>query len=461
VLVHQGKINVDEDVRKYLPELPDYGNVIQIKHLMTHTSGIRNYNVLLDLQGFDYDHTGYTNEDMEQLIFRQQGVNHAPGAKMLYSNSNYVLLALIVKRVSGKPIADFAKEELFEPLGLENTFFRSSIFEIVNNPASTYYFRNDEMIEHRSLTLCVGAGGMLSTVFDLLQWSTIYFDDQHPMAWLGSFLVAQDSLNDGTELNYGRGVFIDEYQGLTTIRHGGRGMGLKTHLLTVPELKLSIVVLVNTERLDAFETIYRILDQFITPVEKDALETEESNVVAKNPAEFIGDYQELNSDMGMKIFVENDTVKAKSSMGRFAVPLAKVSANVYQRWDNPSVRHTFYDDLEWDMTVDFGGANFYFEKVKLVDPATVNIAEFEGNFYSRELGVTYGAVVEGGMLTMLVPNSAPIRLSPTRKDEFGSGRRTRYTFFRNTNGEIAGLQVASEGTVKDIKFTLVQESESL
>ena len=100
-LVQNGKLDVNDDVRKYIPELPSYGATIKIKHLLNHTSGLRNHNVLLNLKGFDYEHMGYTNESIQELIFSQNGINNLPGEKMLYANSNYVLLALIIERVSG------------------------------------------------------------------------------------------------------------------------------------------------------------------------------------------------------------------------------------------------------------------------------------------------------------------------------------------------------------------------
>jgi CubicO group peptidase (beta-lactamase class C family) len=116
ILENQGKLSVNDDIRKYIPELTFYEDTIRIKHLLNHTSGIRNHNVLLDLMGFDFEHRGYTNQMIEQLMFRQKGVNNRPGEKMLYSNTNYVLLALLVKRVSGVPIHEFAQQELFAPL---------------------------------------------------------------------------------------------------------------------------------------------------------------------------------------------------------------------------------------------------------------------------------------------------------------------------------------------------------
>ena len=174
ILAHKNALNVNDDVRKYIPELPDYGYTIRIKHLLNHTSGLRNHNVLLNLQGFDYDHMGYTNSSIEKLIFSQKGINNIPGAKMLYTNSNYVLLALIIERISGKKIGVFAEEELFAPLGMKHTFYKSSLEQIIKNRAYSYYLDNGVYKQPKSLTHCIGAGGVGSTINDMAKWSQLF-----------------------------------------------------------------------------------------------------------------------------------------------------------------------------------------------------------------------------------------------------------------------------------------------
>ncbi len=459
VLERKGLLNVRDNVRKYIPELPDYGSEIQIRHLLNHTSGLRNHNVLLDLIGFDYTHQGYTNESIESLIFRQQNVNNIPGEKMLYGNSNYVLLALIIERVSGKPIEQFAEEELFQPLGLANTSYRKSLFEVVKNPVDTYFKENGAYQQYTSTNFCIGAGGVLTTVSNLLAWSKIYWQNDHPMQWLATFLSTQDTLNDGTLLNYGRGVFLDDYINIKTIRHGGRGWASRTILLVVPEEKISVVAFANSAETNVSGIAYNILDILFPENSAPEKKSQPIEYEAGNFSSIVGNYQEMNSDLLMKIFLENDTLKAKASMGRFAVPLQKVEKNVFQRIDNASVRHTFLTDKskEWDMNVDFGGATFYFESVDLADPTSVDTEEFVGSYHSEELDVTYHFVENDDRLVLNYPNNSNITLQPRREDEFGSNRRTRYTFERNVKGKVNKLYVAAEGTVRNIEFLRVTD----
>ncbi|MEM9340833.1 MAG: serine hydrolase domain-containing protein [Bacteroidota bacterium] len=461
LLVKAEKLSVNDDVRKYIPELPDYGESIKIKHLLNHTSGLRNHNVLLDLKGFDYAYSGYTNQSIESLIFKQYALNHVPGEKMLYSNSNYVLLALIVQRVAKKGLADFAEEELFQPLGLSDTFFESSLSSVVKNPAYAYYKSNGTYQQHHSSNLCTGAGGVVTTITDLLEWSKIYWQGDHPKSWLSGFLTTQDTLNNGSISNYGRGVFLDDYIHLPTIRHGGRGHGLRTIMLVAPEEHLAVVAFANSSQVNVSGIAYQVLDWLFPENNKPKHEASLFKHKKKCLNQIVGDYQEMNSDMGMKIFLENDTLKSLSSMGRHVIPLLGIQKNTFQRISSANVRHTFFDDKNqpWDMTVDFGGATFYFEKVSLADPATVAIDEYLGNYYSQELDVLYRFTTKDNVLVLDYPNNHDVMLRPRRTDEFGSGRRTRYTFYRNDEGEICNLHVAAEGTVKDVAFVRVSDAD--
>ncbi|MEO1654567.1 MAG: DUF3471 domain-containing protein, partial [Bacteroidota bacterium] len=173
---------------------------------------------------------------------------------------------------------------------------------------------------------------------------------------------------------------------------------------------------------------------------------------------FTGQYQELNSDMRMKIYEENDTLKALSSFGRMAVPLIPNDSNVYQRFDNPSVRHTFYteESSEIAMEVDFGGAIFYFERITLNPQPNQNLDDYTGRYYSAELDVTYSLTRQNEQLVLDYPNHPGIILKEGPVDVFGANRRTKYTFQRTENGRVDRFLVAAEGTVKDILFERIE-----
>lgn len=455
VLQNRGKLSIEDDARKYIPELPFYGDTIRVKHLLNHTSGIRNHNVLLDLKGFDYNHHGFTNESIEQLIFRQAGINNLPGEKMLYSNTNYVLLALIVKRVSGKSLDQFAKEEIFSPLEMHDTFYMSDLSEVIRNSAHNYYQAGGDYKTKRSLTLCIGAGGMRSSMQDMLKWAQVLLDRQHPYHYLAEFITDLDTLNNGRVMKHGRGMFVSPYKGYTTWNHSGRDIGMRSQLIVVPDLELGVVVFTNSEYINAVDLSYQVLDLVMPAEVSKAPDTNRpyshTEIELKN---FSGQFQELNSDMRMNMFVQNDTLMALSSFGRDPVPLRSATENSFTRLDNYSVVHSFPSDQSAgvDMMVDFGGAIFYFERIVLSSRPDESLNEFTGTYYSEELEVSYELSVTDSSLVLNYPNNANIILKEGVEDVFGSNRRTKYSFERDVHGQITSFTVASEGTVKDILF---------
>ncbi len=454
VLEAQGKLSVNDDIRKYIPELAFYGDTIRIKHLLNHTSGIRNHNVLLDLIGFDLEHQGYTNEMIQELMFRQKGVNNRPGAKMLYSNTNYVLLALLVERISGLQLYEFARNELFSPLGMKQSFYRNDLREIIKNRAYPYYKEEGVYKYPRSLTLCVGAGGMLSTIYDFSLWSQVFLNPQHRFSYLKDFITFQDTLNNGERMPHARGMFVSPYKGYTTYNHSGRDVGMRSQFICVPDLNLGIIVSTNTEHINAVDISYQILDLYIDKPEVKENENVKNTYEVQKLEKFVGTFQELNSDLKMNVFIENDTLKAVSSFGSEAVPLVSKGINTFCRTDNSSVTYTFplSKSSEADLLVDFGGAIFYFERIQLTKNPNNNLPQYTGSYFSEELDVTYHLTVSDHQLVLSYPNNENIVLREGQENVFGANRRTKYSFVKNEKGEVTSFKVAAEGTVKDILF---------
>ncbi len=458
VLEQRGDLNLNEDIRKYIPELYFSGDTIRVRHLLNHTSGIRNHNVLLDLMGFDYQHCGYSNRSIEELMFRQQGFNNKPGDRMLYSNTNYVMLALLVKRISGMEIHEFAKKELFEPLGMYDTFFKSDLHQVIKNRAANYYLAKETYKEPKSLTLCVGAGGMLSTVKDLSKWMIFLMDKGHPDAYISTFITKVDTLNNGSLMSNARGVFLSPYKNYRTVNHSGRDWGLRSQMIVLPELSLGLFVFTNSEHINVVESSYKIIDLFIQGAEEMNEPMAVSSQVMEDVSQYIGDYQELNSDLRMHISSRRDTLFAQSGLGKIQVPLASYAKGEFHRFDNPSVKYMFnpMNVEDADLLIDFGGAMFYFESVDLVENSNENLKEFEGRYYSEELSVAYELSEIENKLILNYPNNEGLVLTEGQEDVFGSNRRTRYSFKRDQDHQVVSFTVASEGTVKNILFERVE-----
>lgn len=454
VLEKQGKLSINDDVRKYIPELATYSDTIRIKHLLNHTSGIRNHNVLLDLKGFDFIHRGYTNKMIQELMFKQKGVNNEPGEKMLYSNTNYVLLALIVERVSGMSIHEFSKQQLFAPLNMDNTFYESDLEDIVENRAYSYYKKGQQYHQPRSLNLCVGAGGMKSTVKDLAKWSDVFLNSRHEFSYLKDFITELDTLNNGELMKHARGMFVSPYKGYRSFNHSGRELGMRSQFICIPGENLAVIVFSNSEDINAVNVSYQILDLFLDGKDPEPKHDNRSVSPLSQNKDIQGTYQELNSDLRMEVYAENDTLKAISSFGSNATPLISQGINTYSRIDNPSIVYTFSPEQRpnVDLYVDFGGALFYFERVDLDPNPDQGLEEYAGNYYSNELDVQYSFSVEDDTLVLNYPNNEGLLLKEGVKDTFGANRRTKYSFHRNEEGTVISFEVASEGTVKEIMF---------
>jgi hypothetical protein len=268
-------------------------------------------------------------------------------------------------------------------------------------------------------------------------------------------------LNDGQSSNYGRGVFVTDYKGYTAVHHSGMDLGVRAQMITLPEENISVILLANLENINVVNLSYQVLDLFIkpkSPVEKKTIRYTHNNEEIR---QLTGDYQEQNSDLTIHILLENDTLKARNSASRVAVPLVQREKYLFERINNANVTYTFSTQKykKWDMAVDFTGAVFYFEKVKLVNPSSVLVDDYIGQYYAEELEVTYSLFVEANQLFVSFPHNNRIKLYPGQKDEFGSGNRTRYLFKRDHKDEITGFAIASEGTVKDILFKKLIKSK--
>ncbi|WP_020529397.1 serine hydrolase domain-containing protein [Flexithrix dorotheae] len=453
-LLDSGKISLDDDVRKYLPELPFYGDTIKIRHMLNHTSGLRNYASILELAGVDYTQQKFSNQSVFELTCRQKGLNNIPGEKVLYGNTPYNLLTIIIERITNQSFGEYAKSHLFKPLGMKNTHFRITNTAIVKNRATGYKKEGEAgFIQINRIETCFGAGSLWSSVDDLLIWSSYFINPTPDTKDLMEFLLHQDQLLSGELSSYSRGVMVDEYKNVETVHHGGYTAGYRSQLMSVPELELSIVILTNSQSIDPGSLSYQVLDLFLEnfaasqKVEKPYIHS------LKELAKFEGDYQEINSSLKMNISLQGDTLKSKSSLGRSYISLVSKNKNTLHRLDAESVKYIFNpEDQSCDLVVYFGATPFYFERITLVDPGQINLKEFCGSFYSAELEVTYQVSLEDNQLQLSYPKNEGIPLVPGPKDEFGNGYRTNYEFVRNQNNEIIKLLVASEGTVKDIEF---------
>jgi CubicO group peptidase (beta-lactamase class C family) len=256
----EGKLSIDDDVRKWLPELPDYGTRLDVGHLLHHTSGLRDYNTLFDIAGRRNDEA-FDNQIVLGIIARQRALNFPPGEQYLYSNSGYVLLSHIVERATGTPLAAYAKTRIFEPLGMRDTQFYDDVTRVVKNRAFAYErtaaggVRDNTPHSQRT-----GAGGVLTTVRDLLAWDNNFYEPKVGTKALIAAMQQPGALKSGKPLTYAYGLQIDKYRGLPIVEHGGSLGGYRAHLIRFPVERTSVACLCNFGTSDPGGRARRVAD---------------------------------------------------------------------------------------------------------------------------------------------------------------------------------------------------------
>jgi CubicO group peptidase (beta-lactamase class C family) len=321
LLEKQGKLSVNDDIRSYLPELPDYGQKITILHLLNHTSGLRDYLTLMELAGINTDSVT-TDEDALQIIARQKALNFAPGSDWLYSNTGFFLLSVIVKRASGKTLREFASDNIFTPLEMTHTQYRDDHTSLIENRAMAY----DPKEKAGGYNLDVsyfeqtGDGAVHTSVEDLQKWDENFYAGQ-----IGGkeFLVEiqeHGKLNSGKVLDYAKGLFVEDYRGLHTVRHGGAWGGYRAELLRFPEQHFSVACLCNLGNANPEGRAERVADVYLGTLMKPreakketekGPETEKKSVAltAEQLTAYAGDYWSAELGVAYRLGIEGSNLK--------------------------------------------------------------------------------------------------------------------------------------------------------
>jgi CubicO group peptidase (beta-lactamase class C family) len=298
LLEKQGKLSINDDVRKYIPELPSYGQKITILNLLNHTSGLRDYLTLMELAGINIDSVT-TDADALALINRQKALNFAPGSEWLYSNTGFFLLSVIVQRASGKTLREFAAENIFAPLEMTHTQYRDNHAALITNRAMAYAERDDKSGYTLDLSYFeqTGDGAVHTSVEDLLKWDENFYSPRvGGKEFLGE-IQERGKLNDGKVLDYAKGLFRGDYRGLQTVSHGGAWGGYRAELMRFPDQHFSVACLCNvgnagpTRRARQVADIY--LGSLMKPKENKAKEKED-----KEKAEIAVDTDRLRDYSG-------------------------------------------------------------------------------------------------------------------------------------------------------------------
>ena len=462
LLEKEGKLSLDDDIRKWIPEMPVYKRPVTIRQLVHHTGGVRDYLTLMDLRGTDFDGVT-TDKDALDLIVRQKETNFEPGSEHLYSNSGYFLLSEIVKRETGKSLSKFAEANIFTPLGMSQTHFHDDHTMIVPNRATGYSPGEESGFEiAMSGFEQTGDGAVMTTVEDLLLWDRNFYSPKVGDADLIAQLQRPGKLNDGKQLTYASGLTTGMHNGMKTVRHGGSWAGYRADLLRFPERHTSVAVLCNLATSNPSALADKVADIVIGSAQlarsttslKPTDSKKRKNAVKLSPsqlARFTGRFRNSETGDVLEISVKNQKLSVSVAPALDIVP---VSLNRFEvLGTGVPVRIAFEPAtnggaLTMRMAVGTQKASTYvaFTPVAVTEAGLV---EYSGRYYSEELDATYSIVADSGAL-LLRHTGADRRLQPTIVDNFSANQLSLH-FMRGGDNRITGVSI-NAGRVRNIRF---------
>lgn len=448
-LLHiRGRLNLDDDIRKYLPELKDFGTTITIRQLFSHTSGLRDQWALLGLQGMGPGQAVHTLSWILDLASHQEDLNFTPGSHHLYSNMGYVLAAIIMERVLGEPFARFSEREFFVPLGMTRTQWRDDYRRVVPDRATAYSREDNAWVQDMPFTMVHGNGGLLSTVDDMLRWNEALTKGTIPGgAELVRLLETPPTLTDGTTIRYALGLSVDDFRGARMVSHGGATAGYRTYLARWPDRQLSIAVLCNAAQANPTAYTTQIASRLLNvPAGREA----PSAPVAISRAELeplVGVYRDSTNDQIVRVTMSGDQLTAAPGG-----PLVHLGNRRF--WSaNAGELQFIAAGSTWKLERPQDGWG-HFSRDEA--PGTVRSSDYVGRYRSPELEVTYEVVTDSaGALTLKVRRAGNLPLRPVYRDGFtaGGGRTIRFT--RDRRGNVTGFKVFA-GRALGVRFNRVE-----
>ena len=464
LLEKQGKLSLDDDIRKYIPEVPDFGTTITLRHLASHTSGLRDQWNLLSMAGWRMDDV-ITKEHVLKLVSKQKELNFKPGDEYAYCNTGFTLLAEVVSRISDMSFAEFTEANIFKPLKMSNTLFYDDHEKIVKNRAYSYNSSSDGYKKSVLNFSIVGATSLFTTVEDLCLWSMNFSELKVGDLAIVNKMNTHAILNNGKTFGGALGQFVGKYKGLNEIQHGGADAGYRSYLTRFPDENISVVVFSNSAEFNSGRMAHKVVDIYLkNKIEKEPKKGETKN---ENTSEdlaidqvtrstYVGGF-ELQPGFIITVTEENGVLWAQAT-GQGVLALVALSTTEFEV-KGIDAKIEFIPNEGKNIKfikLHQGGQIMEAPRVKEFDKTTVNLSDFSGDFYSEELTTTYNFTVSSDSLVATHSRLSDFNLNPIKKDVF-KGEAWFFgqvEFIRDENNMITGCKV-SNGRVRNLYFEKV------
>jgi CubicO group peptidase (beta-lactamase class C family) len=448
----QGFLSLDDDIRKYIPELPDYGHAITLRQMLHHTSGFRDFLDLIYLSGRDALDFNSPHEILG-LIGRQKGLNNTPGDEFIYSNTNYFLLGVVIQRVTKMSLADFAAQKIFQPLGMSHTLFYDDHTLVVPGRVSAYDpGDHDNFLADWSTTYAiVGGGGLLSTVDDLFLWDRNFYANALGKRTLTKELQTRGVLNDGKQISYAMGLDMGNYRGLPIVEHDGALFGYRTSLLRFPEQRFTVICLCNVSNAVPANLTRMVADLYLADYLKPGASAlhPADNANLPDPAIFAGKYLDPRAHMIYAFTAANSNLMAWGGV------LRRISAEQFYDLESNVITFEKVNGAMKARLVIEGETYFAGTRVEEPHLTATELAVYAGRFHSKELDATYDFSVEQGPLMLRIGNN-PMTLNAIAPDQFEVNDLGAIVVFdRNDRKTVRGLKLFSQ-SARGIEFERVQ-----
>ena len=446
LLEKQGRISLDDPMRKYLPELPDYGGPLTIRHILSHLSGLREWRLIATLSGQAEGTHVLNNQDLLRFASKQRALNFDPGTAYSYTNTGFNIATILVERVSGKSFEDFTREHIFEPLGMTHTRWRSDFRAIVLGRALSYERSGDGWISDTPVENIIGAGGMLSTVSDWLLWNENF---THAKVGGPEIVKAQQTpatLANGKTISYAKGLTVNTVDGLREVSHGGATGGYRTWLARYPDQGVSIAVMCNAANADPARLGRETARPWTGGVAPQAA------AFAVDPSkleQLTGMYREVRDNAAVEVRVKDGKLTldgrvelTPTGSGRFSIGGTQVV------FEGAGFRRFDADD------------EVAFERVAPAHMTASDLVAFGGKYESQETEGTLIVAAKGDQLTLAIASGVPVVLRPTYRDAFMMPRGSAsIRFLRDSAGNVIGL-TAGDDRAWDLRFTRVKSAQA-
>lgn len=442
LLAQQGKISLDDPMRKYLPELPDYGKPLTIRQVLSHVSGLREWRLVAKFSGIPEDTTVLGNRDLLQIASRQHALNFDPGTAYSYTNTGFNIATILIERAlgNGKTFQDFTREAIFEPLQMTHTRWRDDFRAVVPNRALAYAPAGSGWIQDTPIENIIGAGGMLSTVGDWLLWNENFTHAKVGGPELVRALQTPATLANGTTIAYAAGLEIGTFDGLREISHGGSTGGYRTWIARYPDQAVSVAVMCNAAQANPAQ------------LGRKAARLWTGAAAAPKPAPFAMDSSKLQELAGMyRKLRDNTVVELSLNAGKLTlgqrVELTPTGSTTFLAGERQFV---FEPGRFREVTPN---GDTVYQRAEPTHPSEPELASLAGEYESPETGATLRVAARAGELSLAIAFNPPVRLRPTFRDAFMLEDRgaTSILFIRDSGGNVTGLS-AGDDRVWDLRF---------